>query len=111
MSLQRLLPKTTALDRHPRGADVFLCYHCRMSNPPEGPVNFLAKTEDAARARERELLDVVLEVAGDDEEMIRGGVIKALHGVDDKARRTYLWNLLTKKAKKKIRRARRKFAA
>lgn len=56
-------------------------------------------------ASDKALLDVVLETAGDDENRIRDGVIKALRGVHDKARRTYLWNILTRTAKSKIRRA------
>ena len=59
---------------------------------------------------EKELLDVVLGVAGDDGNMIREGVIKALRGIDDKARRTYLWNELTRRATEKLRQARRKAA-
>jgi len=54
---------------------------------------------------EKALLDVVLETAGADENKIRDGVIKALRGVNDKARRTYLWNVLSTTAKSKIRRA------
>ncbi len=60
---------------------------------------------------EKELLNTVLEVAGDDEKMVRDGIIKALHGVNDKARRIYLWNKLDREARGRIRRARRKFAA
>jgi len=60
---------------------------------------------------EKKMLDTVLEVAGDNENMIRVGVIKALHDVHDKARRTYLWNELDRKARERIRRARRKTAA
>lgn len=60
------------------------------------------------KSAEEKLLDVVLEEAGDDESMVRNGIIKALNGVNDKARRTYLWNELDRKAKERIRRARRK---
>ena len=55
------------------------------------------------------LLVRVLEVAGDNEKMIRDGVIKALYGINDPARRTYLFGELSRKATKKIRAARRKF--
>ncbi|MEX2013667.1 MAG: hypothetical protein WD897_02020 [Parcubacteria group bacterium] len=58
---------------------------------------------------ERGLLDRVIEVAGDDEKRIRPGIIKALCGVNDRARRTYLWHTLSTAARKKIRRARKKF--
>ena len=58
-------------------------------------------------ASEKALLDVVLQTADGDENRIRDGVIKALRGVDDKARRTYLWNQLSTTAKSKIRRARK----
>mgnify|MGYP001611236815 CR=1 FL=1 len=60
---------------------------------------------------EKELLNTVLEVAGDNETMIREGIIKALRDENDKARRTYLWNMLSKAATARIRRARRKAAA
>lgn len=60
---------------------------------------------------EKRLLDTVLEVAGDDENMIRDGIVKALRGENDKARRTYLWNELNRRAKERIRRARQRFAA
>jgi hypothetical protein len=56
---------------------------------------------------EKKLLDAVIAVTGDDKKMIREGVIKALKGIKDKARRTYLWNTLTRRAKKKIDGARR----
>lgn len=58
---------------------------------------------------EQGLLGKVIEVAGDDEKMIRPGIIKALRKENDKARRTYLWNILSAAAKRKIRRARKKF--
>lgn len=57
---------------------------------------------------EKRLLNTVLEVAGDDENMVRDGIIKALRGENDKARRTYLWNILSKAAKERIRSARKK---
>lgn len=60
------------------------------------------------KSAEEKLLDVVLEEAGDNEDMIRNGIIKALRDVNAKARRTYLWNELDRKAKERIRRARRK---
>lgn len=66
-------------------------------------------TSAAEKELEQRLLDTVLEVAGDNEAMVRDGIIKALCGENDKARRTYLWNLLDRKAKERIRRARRKF--
>lgn len=59
--------------------------------------------------KEKKLLATVIEVAGDMEDMIPAGVAKALRGVNDKARRTYLWNILSREAKVKIRRARKKF--
>lgn len=52
---------------------------------------------------EKVLLDKVLGVAGDDEKMIRTGIIKALHGVNDPARRQHLWCILPNAAKTKIR--------
>ena len=61
-------------------------------------------------AEEKKLLAEVVAVTGDMEEMIPKGVTKALRGVNDAARRTYLWNILTRKAKERIRRARRKFS-
>lgn len=70
-----------------------------------------SKANEDASAIEKRLLDTVLEVAGDNENMIRDGIIKALRGENDKARRTYLWNELGRKAKERIRRARQKFAA
>ena len=59
---------------------------------------------------EKELLDEVVAVAGDMEEMIPKGVTKALRGVNDLGRRKYLWNILSRKAREKIRRARKKFS-
>ncbi len=59
-------------------------------------------------ATEKKLLDKVLEVAGDRENVIRDGIIKALRGENDPARRTYLWNILSRAAKKRIRAARKK---
>ena len=59
---------------------------------------------------EKELLDEVVAVAGDMEEMIPKGVTKALRGVNDPGRRKYLWNILSRKAREKIRRARKKFS-
>lgn len=56
-------------------------------------------------ASEKALLDVVLEYANDDETKIRDGVIKALRGVNDPARRKHLWCVLPNVAKAKIRRA------
>lgn len=55
---------------------------------------------------EKIMLATVLEVAGDDEKMIRPGIIKALRGENDRGRRTYLWHTLQTAAKAKIRRAR-----
>lgn len=60
---------------------------------------------------EKALLDVVLDYAGDIEDMIQGGITKALRGENEKARRTYLWNILSKAARERIRRARQKVAA
>lgn len=57
---------------------------------------------------EKLLLDAVLEVAGDNEKMIPDGIVKALRGINDKARRTYLWNILTRAATQKIHAARRR---
>lgn len=59
-------------------------------------------------ASERALLDVVLQTAGDNENMIRDGVIKALRGINDEARRQHLWCVLPNAAKTKIRRAQKK---
>lgn len=63
---------------------------------------------NASVAIEKELLNKVLEVAGDNENMIREGISKAIRDVQEPARRTYLWNILTKRATERIRRARRK---
>lgn len=60
---------------------------------------------------QEKLLDIVIEVAGDNENMIRDGISKALRGVNNEARRAYLWNELSRMAKEKIRRARQKVAA
>lgn len=60
---------------------------------------------------EKALLDVVLETTGDDENMIRAGVTKALTGIKDDARRQHLWCVLPNAAKTRIRRARQKAAA
>lgn len=57
---------------------------------------------------EKALLDVVLRVAGDDEKMIRTGIIKALSGIKDDGRRQHLWCVLPNAAKTKIRRAQKK---
>jgi hypothetical protein len=51
-------------------------------------------------------LNVVLSVAGDDEKMIRTGIIKAIRDITEPARRTYLWNFLHREAMERIRRAR-----
>ncbi len=59
---------------------------------------------------EKALLDVVLQTAGDNENMIRDGVIKALRGINDEARRKHLWCVLPNAAKAKIRAARKKVA-
>ena len=67
--------------------------------------------EEAEKRKQKELLDTVLSVAGDNEDMIREGIIKALQEVNDKARRTYLWNILERKARERIRRSRQKYAA
>ena len=55
---------------------------------------------------ERMRLNVVLTTAGDDEKMVRAGIIKALRDVDEPARRKYLWNFLNRKAREIIRKAR-----
>ena len=59
---------------------------------------------------EKDLLEIVTEFAGDNENMIRGGIIKALIGQNDNARRKYLWNILDRRAREKIRTAKRKVA-
>jgi hypothetical protein len=74
---------------------------------PEKP-RVMSDAEKAEKELEKKLLDTVLEVAGDNETMIRDGIIKALRNENDKARRTYLWNVLDRRAKEKIRRARKK---
>lgn len=74
---------------------------------PEKP-KVTSDAEKAEKELEKKLLDTVLEVAGDDETMVREGIIKALRDENDKARRTYLWNVLDRKAKERIRRARKK---
>ncbi len=60
-------------------------------------------------ATEKKLLDKVLEVTGDREEAIRDGIVKALRGENDKARRGYLWRILSRAAKHRIRAARQKY--
>lgn len=60
---------------------------------------------------EKALLNAVLEHAGDMEGSIQEGIKKALRDIKDRARRTYLWNLLTRKAKEAIRRAKQKRTA
>lgn len=57
---------------------------------------------------EKKMLDIVLGVAGDNENMIRAGLIKALQGQNDKARRKYLWNILNRSAEGRIKLARKK---
>ena len=74
---------------------------------PEKPKK-IQEAPDPEKELEKRLLNTVLEVAGDDENMIKEGIIKALRGENDKARRTYLWNILSKAAKEKIRHARKK---
>lgn len=74
---------------------------------PEKP-RVMSDAERAEKELEKRLLDTVLEVAGDDETMVREGIIKALRDENDKARRTYLWNVLDRRAKERIRRARKK---
>lgn len=64
---------------------------------------------DAEKKYQKELLEIVLEVAGDDAKMIDDGIIKALRGVNEEARRTYLWNTLSKAAAAEIRRVRQKY--
>lgn len=59
---------------------------------------------------EQEMLDIVLSVAGDDEKQIIAGIVRALVGTNEPARRTYLWGLLSRKAKERIRAAREKYA-
>lgn len=59
--------------------------------------------------REKERLEAVLEVAGDMESRIPEGIRKALNdlsGPQYAGNRKYLWHLLEKKARGKIRRAR-----
>ena len=63
---------------------------------------------------EKKMLEVVLEVAGDDEKMIGRGVIQALygdkasHGEAGRTRRQHLWCVLPNAAKAKIRAAKKK---
>lgn len=57
---------------------------------------------------EKKLLTVVLEVAGDNEELIEAGIIKALRGVNEPATRRHLWCVLPPAARDKIHRARQK---
>lgn len=58
----------------------------------------------ALNATEKDLLAKVLNVAGGHEGMIDRGIVTALVGTHDRARRTYLWNILKKAARAKIRR-------
>jgi len=64
----------------------------------------------ALNSEEKELVGKVIEVAGCDEKEIPRGVRKVLQGINDKARRTYLWNALSKAAKEEIRRAQKKYS-
>ena len=64
----------------------------------------------ALTAYEKGLLEVVIEVAGDDESRIREGIIKALRNITNKGSRSYFWRLLETRAREKIRAARKKFA-
>jgi len=59
--------------------------------------------ETSAKEIERAMLDTVLKIAGDDENKIREGIITALRKETEPARRTYLWNTLQTKARRKIR--------
>jgi len=56
---------------------------------------------------EKDLLDKVIAVAGNDENRIRDGIVDALKGISEKGTRNYLWHLLQTKAAQKIRAARR----
>ena len=72
----------------------------------EQPVFELGKEpspEERERLIEKAMLDTVLKTAGNEESRVREGIIAALSGVNDKARRTYLWNQLERKALRKIR--------
>lgn len=46
----------------------------------------------------QERLEKVLEYAQDDLTLVRDAIVKALMGVDEKGRRTYLWNQLRARA-------------
>lgn len=58
---------------------------------------------------EKQLLKVVIGVAGDNLTLIRDGIIKALRGENEHGRRNYLWHILERAATSKIRAARRKY--
>jgi hypothetical protein len=60
---------------------------------------------------ERAMLDIVLKVAHDDESLIQKGITSALKDTQDRARRTYLWNTLKRKATEKIRKNRKSTTA
>ena len=82
-----------------------------LEKRPQGIQDAAAeKGYQAEKAYQKELLDIVFGVAGDNVEMINEGIVKALRGENDRARRTYLWNVLSKAAAAKIRSARRKFS-
>ena len=66
--------------------------------------------EPTAREIEKAMLDRVIMFAANDEGKIRSGIISVLTGVNDKARRTYLWNKLDREARNKIRQEKKKFS-
>jgi len=72
-------------------------------------LNAVQNVLDSEKEYQKKLLDIVFEVSGDNEALIDAGIIRALRGVKEKARRTYLWNVLSRAAAARIRRARRKF--
>ncbi len=72
----------------------------------ERPIFELGKDpspEEQEELRQKAMLNTVLQIADNKESQVREGIIAALDGVNDKARRTYLWNQLERKAIRKIR--------
>lgn len=57
----------------------------------------------ALTKREKELLKIVLDYANGDLKRVEGGMRKALTGILDYARRTYLWSTIKPEAQKIIR--------
>ena len=72
-------------------------------------LNAVQNVLDSEKEYQKKLLDIVFEVSGDNEALIDAGIIRALRGVKEKVRRTYLWNGLLRATPARVSRARRKF--